>query len=154
MRLKAIILALALATAVAGSAMATEIYKWTDEDGNVHYGDRPSGSPTEERLQIVSKRTDSSAVHNELTALAERREQSAEAKATRDEQKKKDDEARAAKAEREKKCEMYRARLEKFVTSRRLYREDEKGERVYLDENEMRQARQAVQDQVEEYCSP
>ena len=28
----------------AAGATANEIYKWTDENGNVHYEDRPSGA--------------------------------------------------------------------------------------------------------------
>ena len=60
---------------------------------------------------------------------------------------------RAAQAkERDEKCATYKARLQKFLTSRRLYREDEYGERVYLDEAEMLAARERVQGQVEEYC--
>jgi hypothetical protein len=39
-----------------------------------------------------------------------------------------------------------------MLTSRRLYREDENGERVYLDEAQMQSARDRVQSQVEEYC--
>ena len=42
--------------------MAAEVYKYTDEDGNVHYGDRPSGNPTEETVYVASRRTDNAAV--------------------------------------------------------------------------------------------
>ena len=42
--------------------------------------------------------------------------------------------------------------MQRFVTSRRLYREDEAGERVYLDEAETQAARQRVEDQISEYC--
>jgi hypothetical protein len=48
---------------------------------------------------------------------------------------------------------MYKERLQRFVTSRRLYREDESGERVYLDEEQSQAARERVQQQVEEHCS-
>ena len=44
-----------------------------------------------------------------------------------------DDEAAAA-AERAQQCERARARLETYLQSQRLYRTDENGERVYLDE--------------------
>ena len=71
--------------------------------------------------------------------------------------------AEAAKAEEEKqaeaderreKCASSRATMERFVRSRRLYREDESGERVYLDEAETLAARQRVEDAVSEYCNP
>ena len=55
--------------------------------------------------------------------------------------------------EREQKCVTYRDRLERFTYSRHLYRENENGEREYLDEEEMQAARDQVQDQIDEYCS-
>ena len=51
-------------------------------------------------------------------------------------------ERRAAAAERSQKCESYRARMETIcLTSRRLYREDANGERVYLGDEERQEAR-------------
>jgi hypothetical protein len=48
------ILVLVLATAaLTTSAFAGEIYKYVDEDGNVHYLDRPSGESGEERLDVT-----------------------------------------------------------------------------------------------------
>ena len=61
-------------------------------------------------------------------------------------------ELRAQALEREEKCATSKARLQKFLTSRRLYSQDENGERVYLDQNETLAARERVQNQVEEYC--
>jgi hypothetical protein len=63
------------------------------------------------------------------------------------------DEVRAKAAERSQKCDTYKARLQKFVQSRRLYKEDENGERVYLDEQQSQAARERVENQVQEYCS-
>ena len=52
----------------AGSAFADNIYKWTDEDGNVRYGDRPMSEPSEEPLAVDSEPTDISKeeVNNEV----------------------------------------------------------------------------------------
>ena len=63
------------------------------------------------------------------------------------------EEIQAAAQEKEERCSDYRARLQKMLQSRRLYREDENGERVYLDDDEMLASRERVQSQVEEYCS-
>jgi len=59
-----------VALTVAGGAMAEGIYKWTDEDGTVHYEDRPSGAATEERLQMTYSRTDNAAVQRRIQAGA------------------------------------------------------------------------------------
>ena len=51
-----------IVVSTSGIAFANDIYKWTDEDGNVHYGDRPTGDATEERMAISSSSTDPSKV--------------------------------------------------------------------------------------------
>jgi len=144
---------LVLAAAVTGTAAATEIYKWIDADGNVHYVDRPTGAESEVRLQIASQPTDPARIQAQTTARLEQQATAREAAANAP-QGPSEEEQRADARERAEKCTMYRERLEKFVQSRRLYREDANGERVYLDESETQAARENVQRQVEEYCSP
>ena len=63
-------------------------------------------------------------------------------------------EKRTEAEERSTKCAAARATMERFVRSRRLYQEDDNGERVYLDEAETLAARQRVENQVSEYCNP
>ncbi len=144
-----IIVLCALILGMSGAAFANEIYKWTDTEGNVHYGDRPSGDPSEERVHITYKRTNPSAVTARVQARRENDEIRREAAA--DEAKSEED-LRAERAERKAKCDDYRAKLETMVTSRTLYREDENGERVYLDETERQEARQRAEELVAEYC--
>lgn len=135
-----------------GIALANDIYKWTDEDGNVHYGDRPSGAESEQRLAISSKPTNPA---NVQARVQSRHESAAAAVAAASEAPAgpTEDELRAQAAEREQKCATYKARLQKFVTSRRLYKQDENGERVYLDEEQTQAARERVENQVQEYCN-
>lgn len=143
----------ALALTLGGGAMANEIYKWVDDEGNVHYGDRPSGAAAEQRLAASYRRTETSAVQKRIESLTQ-------AQAARQERRSAAAEAaeaaaaeRAAAEEKKKLCETYRARLETFVQSRRLYREDENGERVYLDEAQRQDARQRVEDLISENCT-
>lgn len=143
---------LILIFAIANVAGAGQIYKWTDAEGNVHYGDKPVAEQAEQ-LAIRSTRTDPARIEAMATAREEAR-----AVATAEELAAADDapsreELLAEAREREQKCTMYRQRLDKFVTSRRLYREDEEGERVYLDEAQTQAARERVQNQVEEFCN-
>lgn len=150
---KPLIFLLASTAMLAGATVfASDIYRYTDTDGTVHYVDRPTGAPTEERLAITSSRTDNSEVQARVDARNTRRAEEAAADAegepemTRAEQ-------LAEQQARAKKCQMYRDRLETFVTSRRLYREEADGERVYLDEAETQEARNQAQALVEEHCS-
>jgi len=135
-----------------GIAYANDIYKWTDENGNIHYGDRPTGDVTEQRLAISSRPTDSSKVQARAQSSYAARKAAEEAAASESKGPTKD-ELRAKAAERSQKCDTYKARLQKFVQSRRLYKEDENGERVYLDEKQAHDARERVENQVQEYCT-
>ncbi len=134
-----------------GIAFANDIYKWTDADGNVHYGDRPTGDATEERLTISSRPTKPSKVQARVQSSYAARAAAEEAAASKP-QGPSEDELRAQAAEKRQKCDTYKARLQKFVQSRRLYKEDENGERVYLDEEQAQAARERVENQVQEYC--
>jgi hypothetical protein len=148
-----LLVTIGLATAI--TAGASEIYKWTDADGNVHYGDRPAGeyAGSTERLYIVSRPTNPSQVQAMVDARHERQETAAEAREKKAEEEKSYSAKKAEAADRAKQCASARDSLQKYIQSRRLYRLDESGERVYLDEQQMQEARNRMQAQVEEYCS-
>lgn len=150
-----LVLAAAAASLVTGSALASDIYRYTDDDGTVHYVDRPSGADSEQRVAVATKRSSSGASsssnaqsQSNADATAEQASDAGEpaAKKTRAEK-------IAEQKEREERCQSYRARLETMVTSRRLYREDENGERDYLNDAEIDEARAKAQELVEENCS-
>jgi hypothetical protein len=149
----ALTLAAAAIVFAAASAPAGEIYKWTDEDGNVHYEDRPSGAPTEERLALNFRRTDSGAVQQRINARHDRQSSRAEEKSMAEAARQEAAENAAAAEEREQACERARARLETYLQSPRLYRTDANGERVYLDAEQRQEARGKAEEQVKEFCS-
>ena len=151
MQNKVLLITVAAALVTAGTAVAGEIYKWTDAEGNVHYEDRPSGNSVIQRVAIASKNTDNAAVQARIAAQREARateeQVSSEAPPEMSRQ-----EIRAEQAKRQERCQQYRSRLETMLASQRLYREDDAGERVYLDENEIQAARSRVEEQIKEYC--
>lgn len=154
-RKQTLVLAAAAASLVAGSAIASDIYRYTDADGTVHYVDRPSGADSEQRVAIASKRSNSSsspsrsAQPRTTAATAPAETAAAEPEPT----KKTRAEKIAEKKAREERCASYRAKLETMVTSRRLYREGEGGEREYLSDAEIDEARARAQELIEENCS-
>ena len=150
MRYLAFTATLILSVALASAATASEIYKWTDEDGNVHYTDTPVNASSE-RLDIASRSTDTDQVRAQTQARLDRQSAAAEAAANVPAGPS-PEELRAEKKDRAEKCSMYQARLTKFTQSRRIYREDESGERIYLDEAETQKTRDKAEEQVREYC--
>jgi hypothetical protein len=140
-----------LTLALTGSALAGEIYKWTDAEGNVHYGDVPVSAQSE-RLSITSQPTNNAKVQATTQARVDARALQRQEEANQPAGPTKE-ELRAEADERATQCTAHRAQLQKFLTSRRIYREDEDGERVYMDEAEMQATRARAESQVEEYCN-
>lgn len=145
------LLTLLVATATSGAA-ASEIYKYTDTDGNVVFVDRPSGQPSEERLDIISSRTNDAAVRANVQARLDRQTEREAARTRAAEEAQSAAETAAEAEKRAEQCASYRARMETYLQSRRLYREDESGERVYLDEQQMLDARAKLQEKIQETC--
>jgi catalase len=148
---KTLILFTAASVAFSAAAVAGEIYKWTDENGNVHYEDRPTGADVE-RVAVNSSNTDNSAVRASIDARRARQAAREDANAQREEDAAKAAEVAKITAEREKKCEDSRARMERYLQARRLYREDENGERQYLDDSQIMEARAQAQEDIQAYC--
>jgi catalase len=148
------ILALVLAAAaLASSALAGEIYKYVDDTGNVHYLDRPSGESGEERMDISYSGTSNAAVSARVEKRRDYMAALEEARSEAQSQREAEAQARAEMEARAAKCQEHRARLETYLQSRRLYRENEAGEREYLDEKQTMEARRKVEEAIQENCS-
>lgn len=150
---KLLITTVVASVALCGQAFGSDIYKWIDDDGNVHYVDRPTGNPTEERIDVLSSRTDSSAVRANVQARLDRQDARQEARAKEAEAAQAAADAAAEAEKRREQCTMWRGRMESYLQSNRLYREDESGERVYLDDEQVLEARARVQEKIQETCN-
>ena len=151
MHMKITVIAFAMSIAAASTLFASEIYRWTDEDGNVYFSDRPTGAAGEEHLAIHSRPTDPARLQAESQARVDAQALRAEEDANAP-QGPTPEELRVEARSQQQKCDRYRARQTRFTENRRIYRMDENGERVYYDEEEMQAARAGVDDLVEEYC--
>jgi len=132
-------------------AVAGQIYKWTDDDGNVHYEDRPTGNTEIERMDIVSRNTDNTVVQARLDADRNARDAARQVASEAPPAMSKK-EIRAAQKARQEICQSYRDRLQVFLRSKRLYEEGDDGNRKYLSEEEAMAARNKVEGQIEEHC--
>jgi hypothetical protein len=144
---------LATALTASGGAFADSIYKWTDAEGNIHYGDRPSGAEAEVRMNLTYSRTDNSAVEQRIQTRHDKQAARSEAAVAAAEKETSAEEKRAEAAQQQKQCESYSGKLESLLQARRLYREDENGERVYLDDSARMDARERLEDLVQESCN-
>lgn len=128
------------------AATATEVFKWTDANGDVHFGDRPPQAGAEQitvrggggRADLGRQERTQRLLQEFETERAEQAEQ--EAAAAREE------------AQRTAACEEARNRHYEYQNSGYLYEWDAKGEKRVLSDAEHRRAREEAQADVDKWC--
>ncbi len=141
------------AAALTTSAFAGEIYKYVDEEGNAHYVDRPTGESGEKRMDITYSGTSTAAVNAQVKRRQDYMEALDEARSETESRREAEAQARAEMEARAAKCQESRARLESYLQAHRLYRQDDAGEREYLDDEQILEARRKAEEAIQEHCS-
>ena len=142
----------ASASASASAAAGAEIYRWTDAQGRVHYGDRvPEDAGRLERIDAPQRQTGQAdpelEQHRERSRRllevwdAERRERAAAAA-----------EAASRAAEREQSCALLREELENARHSSYLVRRNAQGEREILAADERIRYESQLADTIAAHC--
>jgi hypothetical protein len=138
---------------IGATAHAADVYRSTGPDGTVSYSDRPQANA---QLVMVSR----SAARAPSAAPAPAASPSAQATAPAAS----DPEAPAIptlpegptsdelREQRQKNCEIARERHERYVLSRRLFRTNAAGDREYLDDAAVAEARAKAAADVEDWC--
>jgi len=137
-----------LVSFASGNAIATEVYKWTDESGVVHYGERPPAGQTTQVIDIPETRnpgatpTDpdpgvtqpDAAINNPVNGQETDPPQSL-ADAKREKMAEDRKKRRETKAETDALCAKHRTRLDQVEPHRRVFYKDERGEPVRMDDD-------------------
>jgi len=131
------------------SAPAEAVYKWVDEDGKVHYGDRPGGAEST-RIKLPDSLPVESPASGEredrtrklLDVYADERAERAEQQAKR----------KAEEAERKQNCAKARDLLDQYLHASYLYKVDAGGERHPLSFEERAKAEAEAQKAVDHWC--
>jgi hypothetical protein len=137
-------------------AQAGDVYKYVDDRGNTLYTDRPipgavrvsAGVQRPPEVQQRATAAQQTANANQVNNINQR---------TADTQSNQRVAAQVAKdleATRAERCKKARDQYETSINSRRIYRENAKGEREYLDEKQLAQARVDALKEVEAICGP
>ena len=136
-----------------------EVYKWVDPDGTVHYSDQPAPGTTEEQTLNIKSGTASGSETGAKKAPgpktyieqdAEFRKRQVEAA----EKRAKEEKALADAKERQQNCELARTNLRTLQSGDRITRTNVKGEREYLDDNQLQQEIAVVQKSADSWCNP
>lgn len=134
-----------IAVLIPGLASA-EIYRWTDAQGRVHFGEKPgaAGAETiEVKPQVVER--------DDATRQREQRTQDY-FDARRDEKAASDARAAQVRAERSKECSELRHDLAQIERGGRYFTTDANGQRTYIDEAEIEAARSRLSSRIALRC--
>jgi hypothetical protein len=137
-----------LAVLHAADATAADVYKWVDEDGKVHFGDKPQAAGAE-AIEVnpsapaaTGARQRHERTQRVLDAMtSERKDREQARQASREEA-----------AERKRKCGVARAELHRRETSNHLFYRDEEGNKRIIGGEEYEAAIQEARDAVTEWC--
>ncbi|TDX96882.1 DUF4124 domain-containing protein [Thiohalophilus thiocyanatoxydans] len=129
-----------------------EIFKWTDDQGRVHYGDRP---PDEDARSVdVDPGTSTG---SPAPSDAERREKTRRLLRAYDEERRikqqQVQQHQAREAERKQRCVRARDRLKQYRHAGALYDLDEQGNRQFLEHDQRRQAEARAAQDVDKWCN-
>ncbi|MCQ4326554.1 DUF4124 domain-containing protein [Stutzerimonas stutzeri] len=139
--MRVLFLALALLPLLASA----QIYRWTDAQGQVHFGQRPA--PGAERIEVRPQVMERDEPTREREVRSERFFE-----ARRQEQRAADQQAGALHAKREQECRSLRSRLAQLQQGGRFFRNDATGARVYYSESEIEAARQQLATRIDQAC--
>jgi hypothetical protein len=135
---------------VSACATAGEIYRWTDENGKVHFGDRPKASEAE---AVGSTGAPSTGPDAATEATLDRQGRYLES-LRREREKKEAAEAKAA-AERKRRahnCKVARSRLEMYRRAGAIVSYNNKGERQFHDKQQRAAAISRARKDVRYWC--
>ena len=118
-----------------GSAIATEVYTWTDADGNVHFGDKPPSGQKAETVSIRAAPPASNAVIDDNASGQNSSASPSAAEVKRQEIVDNRQQHRDQQAQTDRMCAIHARRLEKMEPNRRVYYQDADGETSLIDDD-------------------
>lgn len=137
-----------LALTVPTLASADSVYRWTDENGVVHFGDREPSGRSSERVSVKSGKTSGDGERQSPQEQVEALEKN-QAERERNENETAVDEAR--RKQREARCQTAQANLQAINSNARI-RVTEDGEQRYLDPEEINAKKQEFEKIADESC--
>jgi hypothetical protein len=131
------------------------VYKWVDSNGGVHYSDQPNPSPGTKQLNLPPSPTSPvSADSNDSgpKSLADKEMEFRKRRAAAEEAQKKAEQAQKDAKQKEANCAQAKSNLGLLQQGGRVATVNEKGERVYLDDQGRQNAIDRAKADVNTWC--
>jgi len=141
---------LSLLVVAHGSASA-QVYRWVDENGRVHYSDKPVGDKAT-TVDIKTGPTPAPVNRKGLDRKARTEKYLRARKHERDEIDRQQKEKKRLKAERKRKCAAAKKEYKRQVTALALYYKNKDGTRTYLEDEERQKAEAAAKADIKKWC--
>ena len=126
-----------------------QVYKWVDEKGVTHYGERP---PQGKKAQPVEQHLANPSPAPGKTAAPDWKAKELEFRGRRIESEQADAKQQQQDAALRNACNEARDRLVRLKSARGIYRLDEKGQRVYQSDEERRASTAQLEQQIAQRC--
>jgi hypothetical protein len=155
--------ALAVALLLAAPAGAQQLYKYTGPDGRVQYTDRPPAGVqnvekvTGGRVSTVGPSAAAAAGAGEAAkgapkTAAEREQAFRQRRAEAEEKAKKDEKVAQDNRDQEERCNAMRRQLAGMQSGARISRINEKGETIFLEDNQVQSDIARLQGDIAKFC--
>lgn len=145
------LLAVTLALAAHG-AVAEGVYRWTDAQGRVHFGDRPPGDDAS--LAIAPPAPSAGAAPTDAERAAKRQRLLDMYRDERLERAEREAKEKAEDEDRRRRCALAVDRLERYEASPRIYDPQPNGERRYLSDGERDAEIRTARNEAARWCRP
>ncbi|MEW5757816.1 MAG: DUF4124 domain-containing protein [Pseudomonadota bacterium] len=140
---------LVLITALgASAAQAAEVYKWTDAEGNVHFGDKPQAGARAEAVTIPRHTPDP----QYLERMQRMREEVERRELEREESQRHQAEQDRVAQTNAARCDQARGTLSMLKEQIRVFSYDKAGNRQYLEDDERAAQIERLQQAIRENC--
>jgi hypothetical protein len=131
------------------TSLYADVYKWTDAQGNTHYGDRPPSTESATRLNsqgtTVKTKVDEARAETREKLLQSMQEDRLEKKEKR--QKKR------AKAKQDRaRCNALRDKMRRMRSATGVYQLDKNGERVFFSNEQRSKAEANIKKRMRKVC--
>lgn len=142
---------LMLASLVMCFSVNAEIYKWVDENGIVHYGDKQTPQDDAVELNVQTESTGGNTIDD--AGREEKRQRLLEAMEEDRLEKKEQREKDKAELERKRKrCLWLKDKLKRTQSAGGIYRLDKQGKRVFMSSEQRKKSEQKLRNKIQKAC--
>ena len=129
------------------------VYKWVDENGQVHYGERPDKAARAEKLNLPELPATEPRISKEAIEIDRLNREEARARAREQAARQpKPVKPKIPPAEKRRLCRQARGDLQTILSRGRMREINNKGEYIYLSEEQRQQRIRATRQRIKRYC--